>query len=105
MLIDEVHYNPPGSDETEFIEFRNRLTNAVNLAGAVISDAVDFVFPEENSVVEGGARIVVVEDLDGVEAKVKAAGYHPHNHGDYEPGRRFYFDGPDNIEIEVVSYA
>jgi hypothetical protein len=36
---------------------------------------------------------------------VKAAGYTPFNHGDYEPGRRFYFDGPDNIEIEVVSYA
>jgi catechol 2,3-dioxygenase-like lactoylglutathione lyase family enzyme len=48
---------------------------------------------------------VVVEDLDAVEGKVKAAGYTPFNHGDYEPGRRFYFDGPDNIEIEVVSYA
>ncbi|PIV74531.1 MAG: glyoxalase [Rhodobacteraceae bacterium CG17_big_fil_post_rev_8_21_14_2_50_65_11] len=48
---------------------------------------------------------VVVEDLDAVEAKVKAAGYTPVSHADYEPGRRFYFDGPDDIEIEVVSYA
>jgi catechol 2,3-dioxygenase-like lactoylglutathione lyase family enzyme len=48
---------------------------------------------------------VVVEDLDAIEAKVKEAGFHPHNHADYEPGRRFYFDGPDDIEIEVVSYA
>ncbi|MEC7669548.1 MAG: VOC family protein, partial [Pseudomonadota bacterium] len=29
----------------------------------------------------------------------------PHNHADYEPGKRFYFDTPDGIEIEVVSYA
>lgn len=48
---------------------------------------------------------IVVNDLDAIEAKVSAAGYTPHNHGDYEPGRRFYFDGPDGIEVEVVSYA
>lgn len=47
---------------------------------------------------------VVVDDLDTVEAKVKALGFIPHNHGDYEPGRRFYFDDADGIEIEVVSY-
>ncbi len=48
---------------------------------------------------------VVVADLDAVEAKVRAAGYTPHSHGDYEPGTRFYFDGPDDVEYEVVSYA
>lgn len=47
---------------------------------------------------------VVVEDIDAVEAKVKAAGYDSHSHDDYEPGLRFYFDGPDGIEFEVVSY-
>ena len=47
---------------------------------------------------------VVVDDIDAVEARVKAAGYQPHSHGDYEPGLRFYFDGPDGIEFEVVSY-
>jgi hypothetical protein len=48
---------------------------------------------------------VVVDDLDGVEARVKAEGFVPHSHGDYEPGRRFYFDGPEELEIEVVSYG
>lgn len=47
---------------------------------------------------------VVVDDLDTVEAKVKAKGYATHSHADYEPGRRFYFDGPDGIEFEVVAY-
>jgi Glyoxalase/Bleomycin resistance protein/Dioxygenase superfamily len=47
---------------------------------------------------------VVVEDLDVVEAKARAEGFSPHSHDDYEPGRRFYFDGPDDLEIEVVSY-
>ena len=48
---------------------------------------------------------VVVDDLDAVEAKVKAHGLTPHSHADYEPGRRFYFHDADGIEIEVVSYA
>lgn len=48
---------------------------------------------------------VVVDDLDQTEARVKAQGLEPFNHGDYDPGRRFYFLDPDGIEYEVVSYA
>lgn len=48
---------------------------------------------------------VVVDDLDAVEKKVIAMGYAPHSHADYDPGRRFYFNDHDDIEIEVVSYA
>lgn len=48
---------------------------------------------------------ITVDDLDAVEEKVKAMGYAPHSHADYEPGRRFYFRDADGIEFEVVSYA
>ena len=48
---------------------------------------------------------VVVDDLDAAEKRVAYEGLIPHNHADYEPGKRFYFDTPDGIEIEVVSYA
>lgn len=48
---------------------------------------------------------VVVDDLDAVEERVKALGYEPVNHADYEPGRRFYFREENGIEIEVVSYS
>ncbi|MEM7178765.1 MAG: VOC family protein [Pseudomonadota bacterium] len=48
---------------------------------------------------------ITVDDIDATEARVKAAGYEPHAHADYEPGRRFYFDDQDGIEWEVVSYA
>ncbi|MGZ9810565.1 VOC family protein [Pseudoroseicyclus sp. H15] len=47
---------------------------------------------------------VVVDDLDAAEAGVTAAGYEPHSHADYEPGRRFYFREENGVEIEVVSY-
>lgn len=48
---------------------------------------------------------VVVDDLDLVERRVLGAGFETFSHGDYEPGRRFYFRDSDNIEFEVISYA
>jgi catechol 2,3-dioxygenase-like lactoylglutathione lyase family enzyme len=48
---------------------------------------------------------IEVDDLDAAEARVRAAGLAPFNHGDYHPGHRFYFLDPNGIEYEVVSYA
>ena len=48
---------------------------------------------------------IVVDDLDATEDKVRGVGFETTNHGEYEPGRRFYFRDGDNIEYEIVSYA
>lgn len=60
----------------------------------------------QNHAAVGGLNHLAVEvqDLDATEARVKKAGLHPHNHADYDPGRRFYFHDPDGIEFEVVCY-
>lgn len=47
---------------------------------------------------------VTVPDIDAMEKAVIAQGFTPENHGDYEPGKRFYFHDDNNIEYEVVSY-
>jgi predicted enzyme related to lactoylglutathione lyase len=48
---------------------------------------------------------IVVDDLDDAERRIVAAGLEPFNHGDYEPGRRFYFFDYDGTEFELVSYG
>jgi glyoxylase I family protein len=48
---------------------------------------------------------IQVDDLDAVEAKVIEQGLTPFAHGDYEPGRRFYFFDENGIEFEIVSYS
>ena len=48
---------------------------------------------------------IQVDNLDAVEQRVIAAGLVPFSHGDYDPGRRFYFMDWDGIEFEIVSYA
>jgi predicted enzyme related to lactoylglutathione lyase len=47
---------------------------------------------------------IFADDLHAAETRIKGAGYTTYSHGDYEPGRRFYFDGPEGVEIEVISY-
>ena len=47
---------------------------------------------------------LVVSDLDAMERRVVDAGYTPRSHGDYEPGRRFYFSVAGDLEFEMVCY-
>lgn len=48
---------------------------------------------------------VVVDDIDIIEKRVRAAGLRMGEHYDYEPGPRFYFYDGDDIEYEVCSYS
>lgn len=48
---------------------------------------------------------LVVDDLDAAEKTVIAAGLETFSHGDYYPGKRFYFFDWDGIEFEIVSYS
>lgn len=47
---------------------------------------------------------ILVDDLDSIEARVRAEGIEPHTFMTYDPGRRFYFHDHDGIEFEVVAY-
>ncbi len=62
---------------------------------------------ENNYSTVGGLNhiAVVVDDIDAAEDGILAHGFKTGQHGDYEPGRRFYFHDADGIEYEVVSYA
>lgn len=47
---------------------------------------------------------LVVDDIEEMERRVRAAGLEPMNFGDYDPGRRFYFVDADGVEFEIVAY-
>lgn len=47
---------------------------------------------------------VVVDNLADVEKHIINFGYKTKSHADYEPGKRFYFEDENGIEIEVISY-
>lgn len=60
LVISEIHYNPDGSDDLEFIEIANRGVAPVNLTGVRLSSAVEFIFGEVDLLV--GGVVLIVED-------------------------------------------
>ena len=67
----------------------------------------DIVYTEDDFIKGRPLNHIGIEvgDLDAVEALVVEEGLTPFSHGDYEPGRRFYFLDHDGTEYEVISYA
>ena len=62
VVINEVHYDP--DDKTrpvEFIELYNTGTQALDISGWSISDAVDYVFPPASGI-GAGAYLVICQD-------------------------------------------
>ncbi len=63
VLISEIHYNPQGDDDSEFIELWNPTTHAVNLRGAKFIAGIDYVFPDNRDPVRSD-YILTVESRD-----------------------------------------
>lgn len=69
---------------------------------ALYSDRVDHAGQEKGRPLNHVG--LLVDDLAAAERTVRDHGLVPFGHGDYAPGRRFYFFDWDGIEFEVVSY-
>ena len=64
VVFSEIHYNPQGDDDTEFIELYNPTSHAVNLRGAKFAAGLSFDFPDNRDVsLAPGQRLVLVASL------------------------------------------
>ena len=80
LVVSEIHYRPadPTSakelaissdrDDYEFIELLNTSAQAIDLSGVSFATGIDFRFAE-NTIIEGGGRIVLVKDLAAFTAR------------------------------------
>jgi hypothetical protein len=59
LLITEIHYNPSGEDDCEFIEIHNAGTNILDLSGVTLANAVRFVFPAGFGLAPGAFAVMV----------------------------------------------
>lgn len=90
VRITEVHYNPEGSDDKEFIELKNIGTAPVNLQGLRLDDAVSFTFPDYT--LAPGQFALVVRDQAGFED----------HYGDTLPVVGEYDGGLDNNSEQIL---
>jgi len=66
VVINEVHYNPCGTQgvdpDYEFTELYNNSGAAVDLSGWIISGAVDFTFPAATSIADGEYIVITTDE-------------------------------------------
>ena len=64
LVISELNFNPPGVDQSEFIELANVANRALNLRGARFTNGVEFTFAaNRDTLLNPGDRLVLVNDL------------------------------------------
>jgi hypothetical protein len=68
LVLCEVHYNPDGDDDAEFLEFVNISTNTLDLSGVIISNAFDFVFAPGTGL-KPGAYLVLTRNAGAFESR------------------------------------
>ncbi len=62
LAVSELHYNPMGDDDGEFIELMNVSGNAINLRGVQFTMGITYRFPDNRDVpLAPGQRIVLVD--------------------------------------------
>lgn len=68
LVISEIHYNPDGVDDAEFVELMNTSTAIIDLSGVRFTAGLDFTFPT-GTTLAAGARIVLVRDAAAFAAQ------------------------------------
>jgi hypothetical protein len=71
LLLSEIHYNPPGPDDLEFIEFANPTDHPIDLTGIQLGRAVSFTFGP--TFLLPGEALLVVEDAVAFHEEVEGA--------------------------------
>jgi hypothetical protein len=62
VVPSEIHFNPEGDDDTEFVELMNVSNAAVNLRGCRFTAGIDFAFSEyRDTLLAPGQRLVLVD--------------------------------------------
>lgn len=62
LSLTELHYNPAGIENNEFIELTNVSHQAVNLRGVHFTDGVTFRFPDNRDVILAPGEIILIVD-------------------------------------------
>ena len=64
VLFSEIHYNPQGDDDTEFLELWNPTSQAINLRGAKFTAGISYDFPDNRDVpLPPGGRLILSANL------------------------------------------
>ncbi|MEZ5326768.1 MAG: lamin tail domain-containing protein [Verrucomicrobiales bacterium] len=106
LRISEIHYNPEGDADAEFLELANTGVRPLDLAGVRIAGGIDFLF-QEGSRLEPGKPIVVVRSR---KAFAKSYGDDVVAVGEYSGklsngGDKLRIESPAGIVIQQLEFS
>ncbi len=96
LVVSELHYNPSGDDDGEFIELMNVSDAAINLRGVSFAHGVTFAFPNNRDIPLGPGQRLVLVDSELTFQKI---------HGWSAPLGGIYSDALDNGGEQVTLVA
>jgi len=109
LVVSEICPHPPSPHpDAEFIELLNTGATAIDLAGAIFTEGIDFTFPE-NAVLQPGARVLVVGNLAAFQAAhgtdKPVAGVFANGSGLSNVGERLRLEAADGSVLLDFSYG
>lgn len=72
VTFNELHYNPPGDQNAEWLEIHNQMAVNIDLSGWSLSDGISYTFP--SGTVIGGGGFLVVAKVPGHSSLAGVAG-------------------------------
>ena len=103
VVINEIQYNTASGD-SEFIEFFNAETTAIDLEGFEITQGIDMVFPAGTTIPAGG-YLVITKDLGDFQSVYPGVAALEWDDGSLSNGGEdIKLDTPAGVEVDVVDY-
>jgi hypothetical protein len=60
VTFNEIHYNPPLTQDAEWVELHNQMAVNIDLSGWSLADGIDYTFPN-GTIIAGGGHLVVAK--------------------------------------------
>jgi hypothetical protein len=61
VIINEIHYDPPGIEPAEFVEIYNPGDGAIDISGWTLTGGIDYTFPNGTMMNAGGYRVIAAD--------------------------------------------
>ena len=97
VVINEIHYDPDiDTEQVEFIELYNAGSDAKDLSGWRLDNAVDYPFPE-GTILEVGEFLVIAENAEDFQRK-----FGQDAAGEWENGDKLRNDGENVVLLDTL---
>ncbi len=103
IVINEINYNPAGTDTTEFLELYNNDNAEIDLSGYYFSDGITFTFPDSTTI-KPGDFIVLASDTAAFHKYYGFSTPYQYSGALSNKGETVVFKNVESVTVDSVTY-